>query len=238
MQIDADVLQSLFDGLPDVVFFIKDDNGRYTHANLTLVRRLRLERREDAIGRSASELFPPQWGHSYAAQDLSVLGGRVIDDQLEMHLFPNRAPGWCLTSKRPLHLDGRIRGLIGLSRDLAQPDGRQPGYARLRGVLDYLEAHYGETVRMQSLADQAGLSLSQLERQFSRVFQLSPQQWLTRLRIEEAIQRLRGNDTIAAIGLACGFSDQSAFSRQFKATVGVSPSDYRRLNPPPIPVSK
>ena len=43
------------------------------------------------------------------------------------------------------------------------------------------------------------------------------------------MQQLRGDDTIAAIGLACGFSDQSAFSRQFKAMVGVTPRDYRKL---------
>lgn len=33
-------MQTLFDALPDVVFFIKDSEGRYTHCNLTLVRRL------------------------------------------------------------------------------------------------------------------------------------------------------------------------------------------------------
>ena len=92
-----------------------------------------------------------------------------------------------------------------------------------------MEAHYGETVRMQALAKLAGLSLSQLERQFHRVFHLTPQQWLTRLRIEAAMELLRGGDSIAAIGQACGFSDQSAFSRQFKISVGATPRDYRRL---------
>ena len=71
------------------------------------------------------------------------------------------------------------------------------------------------------------------ERQFRRVFQLAPQQWLTRLRIEAAMQRLHGEDTIAAIGQLCGFTDQSAFSRQFKASVGLTPRDYRRLKPAP-----
>jgi AraC-like DNA-binding protein len=34
---------------------------------------------------------------------------------------------------------------------------------------------------------------------------------------------------VAAIGHACGFVDQSAFARQFKAAAGVSPRDYRKL---------
>lgn len=227
--VDADQLQKLLDTLPDTVFFLKDTRGRHTHANLTLVRRLSLSRREDVVGRTPVELFPQRLGDAYSTQDRRVLAGRVIANQLEIHLFPNRAPGWCLTHKTPLWQDGAIVGLIGISRDLQQPDGRHPGFARLRRVLDHMEAHYGETVRMQALAKLAGLSLSQLERQFHRVFHLTPQQWLTRLRIEAAMELLRGGDSIAAIGQACGFSDQSAFSRQFKISVGATPRDYRRL---------
>lgn len=228
--IAADELQALFDDLPDVVFFIKDAAGRYTHANLTLVRRVGLARREDLLGRTPAELFPPGLGAAYASQDRRVLDGRPIRNQLEIHIFPNRAAGWCLTRKSPLHRDGAIAGLVGISRDLAQPDGRHPGYARLRRVLDHMERHFDQPVRMQALARLAGLSLSQLERQFRHVFHLTPQQWLTRVRIDAAIERLPGAETIAAVGQACGFSDQSAFSRQFKAMVGLTPRDYRKLS--------
>lgn len=228
-QVDADQLQRLLDTLPDTVFFIKDARGRYTHANLTLVRRLGLSRREDVVGRTPAEVFPQRLGDAYSIQDRRVLAGRAITSQLEIHLFPNRAPGWCLTHKTPLRQDETIVGLIGISHDLQQPDGRHPGFARLRRVLDHMEAHFGEAVRMQALATLAGLSLSQLERQFHRVFHLTPQQWLTRLRIEAAMEQLRGDNSIAAIGQACGFSDQSAFSRQFKASVGATPRDYRRI---------
>ena len=229
IHVDADQLQKLLDTLPDTVFFIKDLRGRYTHANLTLVRRLGLSRREDVVGRTPAEVFPQRLGDAYASQDRRVLAGHAINSQLEIHLFPNRAPGWCLTHKTPLRRDAGIIGLMGISRDLQQPDGRHPGYARLRRVLDHMEASFADGVRMQALATLAGLSLSQLERQFHRVFHLTPQQWLTRLRIEAAMALLRGENSIAAIGQACGFSDQSAFSRQFKASVGATPRDYRRL---------
>ncbi|MDC6166673.1 AraC family transcriptional regulator [Paucibacter sp. XJ19-41] len=230
-QVDAEQLQCLMDTLPATVFFIKDLNGRYTHANMTLVRRLGLSRREDVLGRTPLELFPQRLGEAYASQDRRVLAGQSIASQLEVHLFPNRASGWCLTHKKPLQdrPGGAILGLMGVSHDLQQPDGRHPGFARLRRVLDHMETHFGESVRMQALASLAGLSLSQLERQFHRVFHLTPQQWLTRLRIEAAMSLLRGGDSIASIGLACGFSDQSAFSRQFKASVGATPRDYRRI---------
>ncbi|MBA2079235.1 MAG: AraC family transcriptional regulator [Rhodanobacter sp. 68-29] len=227
--ISANELEALFDALPDVVFFVKDATGRYTHANLTLVRRLGLKRREDVIGRSVTELFPATLGGSYASQDRRVLEGEVIENQLEVHIFSNRTPGWCLTFKRPLRQDGGIGGVIGISRDLGQPDGRHPTYLRLRRVLAHLQEHYAENVRVATLAALAELSVAQLERHFRRVFQLTPQQVLTKLRIEAAMRMLQGEDSVAAIGLACGFADQSSFARQFKATVGMPPRDYRSM---------
>lgn len=229
MKIPAVELQNLFDALPDVVFFVKDRAGCYTHANLTLVRRLGLKRREDVIGRNVAELFPSSLGASYAAQDRQVLAGASIENQLEVHLMPNRAPGWCLTRKYPLRSETRILGAIGLSRDLATPDARHPTYPRLARVLDYLQEHYGERVRVDTLAGLAGLSVAQLERHFRRVFQLTPQQALTRYRIDAAMQLLLGSDSIADVGLACGFTDQSAFARKFRSIVGVTPREYRKL---------
>ncbi|MDF3983641.1 AraC family transcriptional regulator [Luteibacter sp. PPL201] len=229
MKISADELEPLFDALPDVVFFVKDTQGRYTHANLTLVRRLGLAQRSEIIGRDVTELFPAMMGGSYAAQDRRVLAGEVIENQLEVHIFNNRAPGWCLTCKRPLLSRGQVRGVVGISRDLGQPDGRHPTYDRLRRVMAHMQAHYGETIRVHTLAELAGLSVAQLERHFRRVFQLTPQQVLTKVRIEAAMRQLDGDDSMAAIGMACGFADHSAFSRQFKATVGMTPSKYRAL---------
>ena len=228
-RIPANELEALFDALPDVVFFVKDVAGRYTHANLTLVRRLGLRRREEVIGRSVTELFPAAMGGSYASQDRRVLGGEVIENQLEVHIFANRAPGWCVTCKRPLRLGEGIGGVIGISRDLGQPDGRHPTYPRLRRVLAHLQEHYAESVRVATLAELAELSVAQLERHFRRVFQLTPQQVLTKLRIEAAMRLLQGRDSVAAVGMACGFADQSSFARQFKATVGMSPRDYRKM---------
>jgi len=227
--IPADELESLFDALPDVVFFVKDAAGRYTHANLTLVRRLGLKNRAQLIGRGVAELFPAHMGGSYAAQDRRVLAGETIEDQLEVHIFPNRAPGWCLTRKHPLRVRGKVRGVVGISRDLGQPDGRHPTYDRLRRVIDHLQRHYADNVRMAKLAELAGVSLAQLERHFRNVFQITPQQALTRMRIEAAMRLLIGADAIAEIGQACGFADQSAFARQFKATVGMTPRAYRKL---------
>lgn len=229
MKISADELQGLFNALPDVVFFVKDRSGRYTHVNLTLLRRLGMKRREEVVGRHVTEVFPRTLGVSYASQDRRVLAGEAVENQLEVHILPNRAPGWCLTCKYPVRRRGEVAGVIGISRDLRQPDGRHPTYPRLIRVLEYMQAHYAETVRVRTLAELAELSVAQLERHFRHVFQLTPQQVLTKLRIESAMRLLQDEGSIADIGLACGFTDQSAFARQFKATVGMTPRDFRNL---------
>lgn len=104
--IDAEALSRLLDPLPGVVFVIKDLNGRYLHANVGLVRRLGLCRREELIGRYVSELFPGGLGLAYAEQDRRVLAGESLHDHLELHLYPHRQPGWCLSSKYPLRGKG------------------------------------------------------------------------------------------------------------------------------------
>ena len=230
INIPSQELQALYDALPDVVFFIKDAQGRYTHCNLTLMRRLGRKQRSEVLGRTTVEVFPQRFGDSYQQQDLRVLGGEIIENQLEVHLFPNRMPGWALTFKRPVMQGGAVVGLIGISRDLGQPDNRHSTFPRLMKVVDHMQAHHGENVRVTALADLAGLSVAQLERHFRRVFQLTPQQLLTKLRIETAMRLLHDDDSIASIGQACGFADQSAFTRQFKATVGMTPRDYRAIS--------
>lgn len=229
IQIVLDDLVPLFDALPDVVFFAKDTQGRYTHVNATLVRRLRLASRGDIIDKRASELFPEALGAGYLAQDQQVLAGEVIENRLEVHIFDNRAPGWCVTSKWPLRTAGRIGGVIGISRDLGQPDGLHPTYDRIRQIVDYMQQHHGERIRVTELARMARMSVAQLERHFRHVFQVTPQQLLTKMRIEAAMERLAGDDAIAAISLACGYVDQSAFARQFRATMGLTPRAYRKL---------
>ncbi len=230
----AETLGAVLDAIPDVVFFVKDVAGRYTHVNLTLVRRVGMKRHEEVVGRSVRELYSTPLGDSYAIQDQRVLRGETIENQLELQVFPNRTLGWCVTHKRPLRRQGKVCGIVGISRDLGQPDQKQPIYARLRSVIDYLQVHYAENLRVQCLAELGDLSVAQLERHFRRVFQITPQQMLTKLRIEAAMAMLRTDVSIATISQSCGFADQSAFARQFKATVGISPTDYRRITDPSV----
>lgn len=229
MSIEPSELEVLFDAIPDVLFFVKDRAGRYTHVNVTMLRRLGLRSRSELIGKRVNEVYPRGLSAEYAQQDARVLAGETIENVLEVHLFPNGEPGWGLTCKRPWWANGEILGVIGITRDLGRSESCESQYVGLRRALAYLNTHYSENVRMQTLVEITGFSLSKLERTFRKVLQLTPQQVLTKLRIQIAMDRLAGDESVAAIGQACGFTDQSAFTRQFKALTGQSPRDYRSL---------
>jgi len=222
--------EPLFDALPDVVFFVKDRDGRYRVVNRTLAERCGVREKSSLIGRTAADVFPGL-GATYLEQDRSVIHtGTEIRDQLELHLYPDRDPGWCLTCKVPLRDgQGAIVGLAGISRDLAMPDKKHPVYRRIAAAATHIQKHYDQQIQVADLAGIADLSVSQVERYFHKIFQLTPRQMIIQTRLNAASDLLRGPMSVTDVAAACGYQDHSAFTRQFKATIGVTPTEYRAV---------
>lgn len=219
----------LLDVMPGVVFFIKDPQARYVLVNQTLATRCGVKEKSELLGRTAEEVFPSRFGPLYTAQDLQVLdAGNGLEDQLELHLYPGRQPGWCLTHKLALHdTAGRIIGMAGISCDLPAAQAAHPAYQKLAAVDEHIRRHYAQPISLAELTAIAGLSVAQLERHCKRIFQLTPRQMIHKARLGAASQLLLGDLPITEIALRCGYTDHSAFSRQFKALTGLSPSQYR-----------
>jgi len=224
-------LEALFDCLPDLVFFIKNSRGEYTVVNETLVERCGKRKKADLIGRTPDEVFPAPLGRSYQAQDEQVLRrGEPVRDQLELHFYPNGRRGWCVTHKLPLRgRDGTVTGLFGFSRDLQAANERSEDYSQVAEAVRRIHTQYDQPLRVRDLARRAGLSVYQFDRRMRRIFRITAGQLIQKTRMEEAMRRLRETDaSIADIASACGYSDQSAFTRRFRETIGMSPSEFRR----------
>jgi AraC-like DNA-binding protein len=225
----------LFDRVADTVFFIKDHEARYVAVNETLAHRCGFADKRPLIGRTASEVFVSPLGERFEAQDRKVLSeGLSIRGRMELHLYPDGGEGWCLTWKEPL-IDaiGSIRGLAGISRDAPALSGSAPVSVALSATLAYIDDHLDEPLRIPELAAHAGLSPFQLDQRIRALFGLSAGQYLSRLRIGRACDRLRHtNAPLSELALECGYADQAAFTRQFRKSVGLTPGAYRLATAP------
>ena len=224
------MLEKLFDQAPDVAFFIKDTSGRYVAVNASLVERHGLRHKSQVLGKRPSDICPGEFGRTPSAQDAAVLRtGRPILDHLELHWYAPRKPGWCLTTKLPLHdATGAIAGLIGISRDVRAPIETREIPVEFAAALSEFESNVAAPVTPSFLARQARMTPPRLARLMKRFFGLTPSQFITKTRIAAASRLLRETEQpVAEIALACGFYDHSAFTRAFRAVTGVTPSQFR-----------
>jgi PAS domain S-box-containing protein len=220
----------LFDGLPHVMFCLKDRGGRYTAVNQAFVERTQCRSAGDVLGRTAADVFPAELADSYQRQDDALLDGAPpLRNELELILRSDGSLGWYLTTKVPVTDDGGgIIGISSVSVDLGSSAADVAAVPALAAVVDTVRRHCTETIRVVDLAEVAGMSVRQLERNMQRVFGLSAKQFALRARLEVALRLLGSEDVpLAAIAAQCGYYDQAAFTRQFKRVVGMTPGQYR-----------
>lgn len=229
-------IEELFDDVDDVVFFVKDDEGRYVLVNRTLTTRCGFKHKSEVLGKTAAEVYPSPLGEKYLEQDLQVLKEKKpIKDKLELQLYPQGVPGWCLTHKIPIISDnGSVEGMTGLSQDLHISRRDDDKLQEMSGVIDFVRAHYFEPLRIEDLAEMASLSVYQLEQRMKRIFHLTAGQFIMHTRIDATRDLLKNTQlSVADIASRCGFYDQSAFTRQFKTASGLTPSTFRSLSRTP-----
>ncbi len=101
--------------------------------------------------------------------------------------------------------------------------------ARLRVVLDYIEAHLSETIRLDDLACVAGHAPSHFRALFRQTVHRSVHRYVIERRVRRAATLLeRGGASIAEAALESGFCHQSHLARHMRRIMGRSPGDLRR----------
>lgn len=227
-----EVMERLLEQTEDLAACVKNRHGQYLSCNQAFLRLTRLGSKAEVLGRTAKEIFPALLAVGYEQQDAAVFRtGNDIHDRLETITNRDGSLGWYRTDKTPVRsLEGEIVALAGISRNLHVPASGDPKLGRLAAVVERIREDYAQPLRIASLAAEAGLSISRMERLMQSVLHVSPRQLLTRQRVEAAAAMLRKpSASLVTIALDCGFCDQPTFCRQFKSVTGMAPGAYRRL---------
>jgi AraC family transcriptional regulator len=109
-----------------------------------------------------------------------------------------------------------------------------------RVILD-MRRNLGEPITIDDMARTAMFSKFHFSRIFQRVTGVSPGRFLSALRIQEAKRLLRTTAmTVADISHLVGYNSIGTFSSRFRASVGLSPTEYRQQSDaessvPPVP---
>lgn len=216
----------LVDDIPQLMAALKGPDGRYAYVNTGFSQRVGRDSGR-IVGSTVHDLFPPELASSYAHQDDSVLRtGRPLSSHLELIVRADGSLGWYVTSKAAVTDGGDVIGISVLSVDLESQ--LHSAHAGLADAIHAIRADIARPWRVPELAAIARLSPVQLERRTRRTLGLSPRSLLQRLRMEHAVLLITTTDaTLGEISAACGFYDQSSFTRQFRSVLGLTPGAYR-----------
>lgn len=100
---------------------------------------------------------------------------------------------------------------------------------KLFSVKDYLDSNFTSQLNLEEIAEMFYISKFYLTREFKKAFGTTVIQYVLSKRIEYAKELLiYTNKSIEEISEACGFNDQSYFSRQFKKSENMTCLSFRK----------
>lgn len=95
-------------------------------------------------------------------------------------------------------------------------------------VKEYVQNHYASDLDLNTIAQNLGFSSSYLTKVFNRVEQITPSKYIRNYRMGIAKQLMGDKGmTLQQVAAAVGYNDPFHFSRSFKQTFGMNPTEYR-----------
>ncbi|WP_028612666.1 helix-turn-helix domain-containing protein [Paenibacillus harenae] len=105
----------------------------------------------------------------------------------------------------------------------------------LQQVLRYIQDNYHRDLRVETLAEMAGLHPVYFSQQFKRFMDKSPSAYITQLRINRAKELLLASaHNIREVAQSVGYRDEFYFSRRFKESTGYPPTAYLKQSSPGV----
>lgn len=100
----------------------------------------------------------------------------------------------------------------------------------IRMVKEYIEEHYNEPITLELVAERVNLSANYVSAIFRKEMGVTFSDYITAQRMDAATELLRKTDlSIGEIAEQIGYTDVKYFSKLCKKTLGMKPSEYRKL---------
>ena len=224
----ADLL-SMYDHCSDTLVWVKDAKGLYVWGNRQFLLNFSLHSVVELAGKSDYDLTPIYLAVLYGTDDKRVLSGQPVVGRIEPVTGIEGLPQWCQTWKSPLRNgEEKIVGTIGLSRPTPADDSPQFPIPELLPALRRMQDYLEQNSSNEELANLCGMSVRAFERKFKSYFQLTPNQFVNRIRVTRAAEFLCTVDVpLVDVAGKFGFSDQSHMTREFRKHFGTTPKAYR-----------
>lgn len=169
---------------------------------------------------------PPEKGREPRSIAVSDLTDDLIDPVVRLIRLldrPDDIPILAQSIEREI-LWRLINGEQGtMVRQLGLADSRTMQIAR---AIRWIRSHCAETIRIETLASLANMSMTSFHRHFRAATSLSPIQFQKQVRLQMArsilTSSLRG---VADVGLAVGYDSPSQFSREYRRLFGRPPRE-------------
>jgi len=102
-------------------------------------------------------------------------------------------------------------------------------YQRIVAAKLFIDENYQEAINLDGISEQACFSRFHFHRLFSRIYRRTPHQYLTRKRLDKALELLADNKAVTEVCNEVGFESIGSFSTMFKKEIGIAPQHYRNI---------
>ncbi|GAA1950777.1 AraC family transcriptional regulator [Microbacterium aquimaris] len=100
--------------------------------------------------------------------------------------------------------------------------------------IEYLSAHLDDTVTIDDMAAQAGMSRAVFHRKFKQATTMSPIQFVKSMRLNSAAMNIASGMSVNEAAFEVGYVSTSQFSREFKRAYGQSPRQWGTTHRPAV----
>lgn len=223
------LLEELFDAIPDLHFFIKDEDSRFVGGSISFAEMLGCKSLADIIGKTDYDFTPIFLADAYLKDDQHVIKtGTSIHNKVELVPVSDGSLDWLSTCKIPLKdIAGNIIGLAGTTRVIRDDEATYSSNPQMQLIINFIRQSYAQKISISDSAKAADISISKQERLFKHIFGISPLMYLRRTRLNAACRMLRTRKhSIHEVAVACGFNDQTNMTRAFRQELKITPYKY------------